>query len=253
MGATLTAIQRFPVKSMSAESLEEVSLTAGDLLPGDRQFALAHGSTQFDANAPEYLSPSNFVVLKKEERLAQLQVAFDADSGQLTIDRKGKQVCSGKATDMLGRTILSQFFADFLGQTGRGLPKLVTADNHHFCDIPSRHLSLLNLASVKDLERVLRQPVDPRRFRANLWIDGLAPWEEKTWIGKEINLGPVTLKVDSSIDRCPATNVDPDSAQRDVNIPLTLRRGFGHIHMGIYVEVMNDGKIAVGDGLSPPA
>ena len=253
MGATLAAIQRFPVKSMTGESLESVTLTAGDLLPGDRQFALAHGSTQFDATAPKYLTPAHFVVLKKQERLAQFAVRYNPDSQELTIERKGRQVCRGKIADALGRTIIAQFFADFLGPTGRGLPRLITADNHHFCDIPSRRLSLLNLASVTDLERVLRQPIDPRRFRANLWIAGLAPWEEKTWIGKQVTLGAVTLKVDAAIQRCPATNVDPDSAVRDVNIPLALRRGFGHVNMGVYVEVLSTGSIRRGDSFLPPA
>ena len=106
---------------------------------------------------------------------------------------------------------------------------------------------------MKDLERVTRSPVDPRRFRANVWIEGAPAWQEFDWVGREISIGRLRLKVVEPIERCAATNVNPDTAERDMNIPLTLRRGFDHICMGIYAEVLNDGEIAIGDALDAPA
>ena len=75
-------------------------------------------------------------------------------------------------------------------------------------------------------------------------------WKELDWVGREIKISGVRLKVLSEIKRCPATSVNPETAERDVNVPLTLQRGFGHFNMGIYAEVLNDGKIAAGDSLN---
>jgi uncharacterized protein YcbX len=49
--------------------------------------------------------------------------------------------------------------------------------------------------------------------------------------------------------RCAATNVDPDTGMRDLSIPDTLLRSFGHADCGIYGEVVEAGDIARGDDL----
>jgi len=253
----IAAIWRYPVKGLAGERLDSVALTAVDVLPHDRRFALAQGSTRFDPAAPAYLKPDHFHQLKREEKLAQLGVAFDPDTGVLTLSRKGKPVVRGDATDPTGRLVLTQFFATFLGAGARGVPKLLAAPGHSFTDSPDRTVSVLNLASVQDLERVVRAPVDPRRFRANLWLEGLEPWQEAEWVGRSIALGPpgrqLRLKVVEPIVRCAATNVDPETAERDLNIPLGLQRGYGHCTMGVYCEVLDDGEIAVGEAADVPA
>ncbi len=255
--ARIAGLWRYPVKGLAGERLASVELTAGQLLPHDRQFALAHGSTQFDPNAPAYLRPDNFHQLKRQEKLAQLGLGYEPDSGLLTLTRRGKTVVRANAGDPTGRLVLAQFFATFLGESGRGVPRLVTAAGHSFTDIPERYVSLINLASVADLERVVRAPVDPRRFRANIWLEGLPAWTELEWVGRGIALGPkggeVRLKVVEPISRCAATNVDPDTAERDLNIPLSLQRGYGHTDFGVYCEVLDDGRIAEGDPVDVPA
>ena len=69
------------------------------------------------------------------------------------------------------------------------------------------------------------------------------------WIGGRLNIGGVTVKVVDSIERCAATNVDPETAERDLNLPLALQRGFGHCQMGVYLRVLEAGQIAPGDPL----
>jgi uncharacterized protein YcbX len=121
-----------------------------------------------------------------------------------------------------------------------------------FSDVREKCLSLINLASVRDLERVVRRPVDPLRFRANLYVEGLAAWAEFDWSGGEIEMGGARLRVIGRIERCTATNVDPETAARDMNIPLALQRGFGHVDMGIYAKVLTAGEITVGDRIIVP-
>jgi uncharacterized protein YcbX len=253
MTITVTDLYRYPVKGLSAEPLERCALTPGEGLPHDRRFALAHGSTNFDPQAPQWLPKSSFLMLMRDEKLAQLRVVFDEVSGQLTILRDGKQVVRAKGSDPVGRAMIAQFFAGFMTGAIRGAPKLVEAPGHMFSDSREKSLSIINLASLRDLERVVRQEVHPLRFRANVYVDGLVPWAEFRWAGREVTLGGARLKITKPIDRCAATNVDPVTAARDLNIPLSLQRGFGHVDMGVYGVVIEAGEVTVGDHLTPPS
>jgi uncharacterized protein YcbX len=253
MSATIARICRYPVKGLNAEDLDRVELEPGLGLPHDRRFALAHAAAMFDPAAPDWLPKSNFLMLMKNERLAALEAIFDDPTGTLTIQRDGKQVSRGKVTEPLGRAMIGKFFAAYMKDECPGKPRLVEGpDGYMFSDTPARVLSVINLASVRDLERVVGKPVDPLRFRANLYIEGAYPWEEFHWIGEQITGGATTFTVEGRIDRCAATNVDPVSAARDLNIPKDLRRGYGHVNMGVYVAVTRGGSVAVGDAVKTP-
>lgn len=247
MTVTIARICRCPVKGLNAEPLERVSLAPGEGLPHDRRFAVAHGSTRFDRKAPKWLPKTNFFMLMRDEKLALLHATFDPETSKLTIERAGKQVVSADPTDPVGRTLIAGFFSGYLAGSARGAPKLLEAEGHMFSDVPEKQVSIINLASVHDLERVVRKPVDPLRFRANLYIDGAPPWEEMSWAERGIRIGSAALRVERPIGRCAATNVDPQTAERDLNIPRALQAGFGHTHMGVYATVTEAGEIAQGD------
>jgi uncharacterized protein YcbX len=250
---TAAQIYRYPVKGLTPEALAGAHLTPGQGVPQDRRFALAHGSTRFDIAAPEWMPKSNFLMLMRNERLARLRTRFDETSGLLTIQRDGKTVAAADITSQTGRTVVEQFFAAYMGDEARGAPKLLEAPGHMFSDVARKVVSIIGLSSIRDLEqRVIRAPVDPRRFRANVYYDGGRAWEELDWVGKEIAIGPVRLKVIKTIVRCPATNVDPETAQRDLNIPLALKQSYGHDTMGIYAEVLSAGEIVIGDPIREP-
>jgi uncharacterized protein YcbX len=252
MAVTVADICRYPVKGLSAEHLQQVVLEPGEGLPHDRRFALADGATTFDPHNPQWLPKSHFLMLMRDEKLAQLTVRFEPDSGELSIERDGRQVVHAKATEALGRMVISQFIAAFMAGSTRGAPRLLEAPGHHFCDSRGKYVSIVNLASVRDLERVVRRDVHPLRFRANIYIEGAPAWSELGWTGQRIRLGNAGLEVVGPIDRCAATNVNPETAERDLNIPLALQRGFGHVDMGIYATVRTAGDAAKGDILTPP-
>src|SRR5579864_9562305 len=89
MTMTISALYRYPVKGLSAEPLERVSLLPGQCLPDDRRFAIALPSTQFDPDRPEWLSRTHFVMLMRDEQLAALNTRFDAATGVLSIEHQG--------------------------------------------------------------------------------------------------------------------------------------------------------------------
>jgi hypothetical protein len=72
-----------------------------------------------------------------------------------------------------------------------------------------------------------RPDLDPRRFRGNLWLDGLAPWEEFDLVGKRLRIGAAELDVVEPIGRCRATEANPDTGRRDANDARRARRRLG--------------------------
>lgn len=255
MTITIADICRYPVKGLAADHPASVTLADGGVIPFDRRFALAHASSRIDKAQPDWAQKNEFLMLARDEKLAQLGVEFDGETADLTITRKGRPVSRGVLTDQTGRTVLQTFLAAFMPDGPRGNPVIVEAPaGRSFSDVPSNFVSIINLATVKDIERVVREPVDPIRFRGNLYIDGLSAWHEASWVGKDITVGNgVVLHVVEPIGRCAATNVDPSTGQRDLNIPLTLRKGFGHTNCGVYALVKGGGTISVGDTVTEPA
>ena len=127
--------------------------------------------------------------------------------------------------------MLDQFFADFTPAGGRDNPKLVEAGDSTFADVPKPYVSNLSTASLNEIERVARRSIQIQRFRGNLVVDDAERWEERDWPGRTLRIGDTELHVEELIARCAATNKDPKSAARDMNIPLLLERGFGHTEL----------------------
>lgn len=250
MTATVAKICRYPIKGLSAEVLETVTLDEGRGLPLDRRFALTPGTTSVDGPAIPWMPKTGFLSLLKHEKMAKLTTRYDDATGQLSIERSGKSVAKGDITTTVGRAMIEEFFAAYMGKEARGRPKLVESEpGAMLSDVQTPLVSVINLASVKDLERVTGAAIDPVRFRGNVYLDGLEPWVEFDWVGQFITLGGVKLTITQRTSRCGATNVDPETGERDLNLPKDLQRGFGHTDMGVYAAVAKGGGIATGDNL----
>jgi uncharacterized protein YcbX len=259
MATTVTAIYRYPVKGLSAEKLDRVALVPGECLPHDQRFAIALGSTRFDPQRPEWLSKTHIIMLMRDEKLAQLQTRFNAESGVLTIAEHGRVLLRGQMTEPEGCRLVAEFFANFLGDVVDGPLRVLEAPGHAFADArrkpnatTDKYVSLINRASIAALEAAMGEPVDPIRFRANVYFDGASAWSEHDWIGSDLTLGAARLRVISSINRCAATHVNPVTAKRDLDIVAALGRAFGHLNMGVYAEMLTGGEIAVDDSLLGP-
>lgn len=258
MSIDVNSIFRYPIKGLSAELLAQVTLTAGQSIPHDRQFAIAHATTNIDLKKPEWLPKTRFFMLMRDEKLAQLRTCFDEHSGVLAIERFGQLLFNARITNKQGRQSFEAFLAEFLMDCPGGPPKLVEAPGHTFSDAKQKpnsttykYISLVNLASVSDVEQVARVPVDPNRFRANVYFEGTPAWSELKWVGMEFRLGKARLRVVSLTTRCPATAVNPTTAERDLDIPRILREEFGHNYMGVYAEVVEGGMVETNDLLLP--
>lgn len=246
--ARVQAIYRYPVKGLSPQALERVALAVGETLPCDRLYAIEDGPSGFDPAAPEYFPKQRFLMLMRNERLAALDARFDEASHTLSIVENGEEAARGDLRTAEGRAAIEAFFAEFGGKELRGPPRVLYAPGHSFSDVAAKVVSIINLASVAAIEDLVGAPVDPLRFRGNVYVAGWPAWREFDLIGETIAIGAAArLKVVKRIERCAATNVEPFTGVRDMNIPKALVRRFDHADCGVYAEVVAAGEVAVGD------
>ena len=249
--AIISAIYRYPVKGLSPQALARTALIAGESLPADRLYAVENGRCGFDPAAPAYLPKQNFLMLMRNERLAALRTDFDEASHTLRISSEGREVARGDLRTAQGRGTIEEFLASYCADELRGPPKVLHAPGHSFSDVAAKVVSIINLASVAAVENAVGFPVHPLRFRGNLYVTGWPEWHEFELLGREIAIGPTArAKIVRRIKRCAATDVDPDTGIRDLQIPATLLQTFSHGDCGVYAEVVAPGPIASGDVVS---
>ncbi|MCL4767215.1 MAG: MOSC domain-containing protein [Hyphomicrobiaceae bacterium] len=246
-GPRVARLYRYPVKGLSPEPLDGVALEAGGVVPFDRAYAIENGPGRFDPAEPRHLPKINFLMLMRDERLATLQTRLDTGTETLVILRQGRQVARGDLRTRIGRQMIEQFLSGYMAGSLRGPPRIVSAPGHSFSDMAARCVHIVNLASVREVERSVGRPVDPLRFRANIYLDGVEPWQELAWLDRELAIGDTRLAVFHRTRRCDATNVDPVSAARDLAIPATLLRTWGHSDFGVYAKVIGAGRISADD------
>lgn len=147
-----------------------------------------------------------------------------------------------------------KFFAAVLDLPDLESPKVVQAKGHNYSYLDSSSCHIVNLASVRALEERAGVVIDPLRFRANLYVDLDDPWVEFEWIGGEIAVGhEVRLKPSMRATRCAATEVNRDTAFRDVPVPRLIKRFFGHTEFGVYAAITNGGLLEPGMAVTSSA
>jgi uncharacterized protein YcbX len=252
--ASVAELFHYPIKGLSPQKDTVLSVTARDgLVDADRRFALALGTTSFDPHHPEPLDKGYFLMLRRNESLAALKTVFTADTNTLTIVTPDGITIAADIGTPAGRQVVEDFFADYLGDACQGRPRLVEAAGHKFTDVSvvspamMRAVSVINLASVRDLEARCGRPVHPLRFRANIHLDGLAPWAELSWVGREVTIGTARFQCVLRTRRCAAIDVDPETGLRDMALPKAIFSNYGHPDCGVYLEVSGDGTVEVGD------
>jgi GntR family transcriptional regulator/MocR family aminotransferase len=247
----LKSIYRYPIKGLSAQPLTRVDIEAKKPFPLDRIFALVRPGAPYDIGQPRWGKKGLFVMLMLEEALARVRTTLDVETMQLTIAQDNRQLLVADLNDESERAKVEQFFWQLL-PTFRSPPTLVRSSDGHFMDKPDNVISLINLATIRSLEQQWGIKIDPLRFRANLYIDGARPWEEFDWIGSDIRIGDGLFRADRRNGRCGATNVDPQTGRRDLDLPGSLRATFGHKELGIYLIARESCQLTVGAHVATP-
>jgi len=162
------------------------------------------------------------------------------------VERDGVLQVEGSLLTPEGRAGIEAWIAKAFRDELSGPPRILSAPGHSFSDLADKVVHLVNLASVRALEGELGRPVDPLRFRPNIVIDGAPAWSELQWSGR-LSLPGIALDFRKTTTRCAATNVDPQTAARDMQIPKELMARHGHMDFGVYLRAPEGGRLAVGD------
>lgn len=231
----LRAIFRYPIKSMAGESLD-VARLGWHGIEGDRRFALRRLNDK--SNFP-WLSAS-----KLPELILYKPLGLDSNNAELlpthvrTPDGKEYELHS----DELREEISSRYGSD------------VELMNLKAGVFDEASISVITSSTVQCIERESGRGVgscDIRRFRPNVVIesDSAEPFEEDRWVGQTLMFGEgdncAAVKVYMKDERCRMVNLDPDTAERDVQVMRAVVR-LNKNYAGGYGTVVRAGELRVG-------
>jgi uncharacterized protein YcbX len=250
--ATLTHIFRFPIKSIGTEALDRVTLSKGAALPWDRRWALAHGAGEWDPANPKWMACKNFTRVSHVPRYAQLGIALDEATGEVSLTHPDLPPLTARPDTAEGAAAVAAWIEPLASEGRPGPFQIAHAPDVAMTDADEPWLSIKSLSSLQDLSEKAGMDLSLHRFRSNLWVEGLEPWAEFDWIGKEVTIGPVRLRITEEIERCATTAADPETGERNAGVPQLLKQTYGHMNFGVYAEVLEGGEIAIGDAVTPP-
>ncbi|HVO14015.1 MAG TPA: MOSC N-terminal beta barrel domain-containing protein [Alphaproteobacteria bacterium] len=252
MAATLCALYRYPIKGFTGETLETVSIEPGAGLPGDRKIAVTTGAQPFDPATPEPWPKAGFLTVMRYPALVRVRARYDGAGDRLSAALPGEAPRLYDFAEGNERQRFGQDIKAYLGLPDAWRPEVVAGDERRFTDAAvegprlMESLSLINLATLAELARHAARAVDHRRFRANLYIDGLAPWAEFDWVDREFRIGGIAFRGLLKTPRCAAIEADPDSGETGAGLIKLLQATWGHHHCGIQVEATAPGVLAIG-------
>ncbi|RDC70925.1 MOSC domain-containing protein [Rhodovulum sp. 12E13] len=244
----LAQIWRHPVKALSRERLPAVVLEAGAPLPLDRRWAVTHANARFDGTwAPK----GNFLRGVSAPALMAVTSTHDPDTGRLTLAHPEQDEIEIDPEDAAASAALVAWLGPLWPESFPPPTGLVSADTA-LTDVPEPWVAVNNCASHRAVADRLGDPgLSIHRWRGNLWLDGLAPWEEFDWPGQCLRIGEAVLEVQERITRCMATAANPESGRRDRDT-LAALRSWDHEDFGVYARVVEGGEIAEGAAVTLP-
>lgn len=254
MSGLVAAIFRHPVKGFTPEALTHVDLAPGEGFPNDRIWAVENGPSGFNPERPAWVSKQKFTVLAAIPKVAAARTRYDDTTGVLSAEAAGHPTFTGRLAEPAGRAAFEAWLGGFLdaGDVRGPLRVMEARDAFRFTDHPLGQVSIINLASVRDLSQRLGVELDPLRFRANIYVDGWAPWVENDWADRDLMLGWARARGFKPIVRCAATDVDPATGHKDQDLTKALFDNYGHMNCGLYVHITAAGRVGLGDAVTEP-
>ena len=251
----ITACYTYPVKGMTAHSVESLALRPGESVVGDRAFIFAFGNAEL-MGPHGWVSKRQSVTMLNTPYLSWIESGWDADARVLSVTVKG-QTKSAEVDNPASRADLSDWMTDVVlglpenplrGRPEREPLRLLGDGEARFTDRGPTQISLGGMASLGDLSEKAGVEVDMRRFRLNFSVDGLDQWGEFDWVGKRVKIGEsVEIEVTAPIQRCNAVNASPTGEGRDMDLMKLLNAEYGHLDFGVEANVVVGGEVRVGD------
>ena len=256
--ATITQLYQFPVKGLTPVPVDEIRVADDGAVEGDRVLGFLFADAG-DADQSGWRGKTSFLTMQNTPAFARVESRYDASKGRLSLQQDGVEVVAGDVTSEADRariveavTALVQTFDENpLTDHPSHLPLRLVGDGvtPRFHDRKSHHVSLVGAASIAALAGSIGAEVDERRFRMNVTIDGLEPWQELGWIGQTIRIGADEYEVTGPVVRCMATHANPVTGERDQDVMQTLTREFDQERptMGVVAVPRAASTISVGN------
>lgn len=248
VAARLERIVRYPLKGFGGEDLDRTVLAPGGGLPYDRFLAIANGRAGIRPDGGWTSCPA-FVRLATNTGLPLFGVDFDPAGAAFTLTGPDRHRLMVSFEDPQSVAAADAALAGWFPSGSLFAPRLVRAAAAYW-DHEDANVSLINLETVDALSAAAGRPLDPLRFRGNLYLRGLPPWGEFGLVGRRIRIGEIELEVLRPTDRCRATSIDPATAAAEPNVPALLGREFGHVFCGVYARVVRGGRLVVGSPMT---
>ena len=224
MVGTVVEIWRYPVKSMAGERLDSATLTEVGL-EGDRRWAFVDGTPNRAGKL--FTNTQDASLMKFHAQLAGDGVEVLTPAG---------------LTRRLDR--------EFVAELGEVVSRPLTLRDGAGDNFDDSHVLVVNLATVAAFALDAGVDIDRRRFRANLYLDGLEPEEEVRWVGRRIRAGSAELEVVKRCVRCVVITRDPETTVASPEL-LRLLTQTSDTSMGVYCRVVAPGTVSVGDLCGP--
>jgi uncharacterized protein YcbX len=245
MTGSVTHLWRHPIKSHGRESINIVALEAGKTMPWDRHWAVSHDNTKYAGSG--WGSCQNFMIGTRTPGLAGLWAELDENTARVSLRHEALGAFEFAPDNAEDVQQFLAWLAPLLPQ-GRAQPKeIVNARDRGMTDTDYPSISIMNQSSHRAVAQKLGQPLEIERWRGNIWLDGLAPWEEFDWIGKHVQIGATVVEIREPIKRCMHTTANPKTGQRDADTLGALNSGWGHQDFGVYGVVVQGGTVTIGD------
>lgn len=239
----LCEIWRHPIKAIGRERVASAHLRPGQSLPWDRHWAVTHDRAQIEDG---WMACRNFVRAASSPSLMAVSCDLDDATGMVTLrhpDRPDLTIAPVEDAQTL-----IQWLSPLI-TPGRPAPNAVIAlPGRGFTDSGTPGITIGNLSSHRTVEQRVGRSLSRHRWRANIWLEGTAPWEEFEWVDRHIRIGTATLKVYGRTQRCRATESNPDTGVRDTDT-LGALSSWDHQDFTVKATVIEAGDIAEGDHL----
>jgi uncharacterized protein YcbX len=251
VAAVVESLAIAPVKGLRVVAAEWLDLTAAGPA-GDRAFLVVDpdGALLLTTRTPKLLQ----VEPRWDPAAGTLTLRFPDGEAVTAVPRPGAAAATTTydGRRLAGRLVdgpLADALSMHLGRPVRLLardPAEVGGD-----DAP---VTLSSTASLRALAPALDGAVpDARRFRMTITVDGLGPWAEHGWSGREVTVGEAVLGVREPVPRCVVTTRDPDTGRRDAPVlaALAALRGRRDVTFGVWCDVLTPGRVRRGDAVRP--
>ena len=237
-----------PVKSISFTKSEFLNVLKDKGIQSDRIFAFVQNLDSISIKNlledPKFRKLNNFITLKNTPELNKYNFIYIKD--KLILKKQDEIIISINPFSENEKKLLCDKINHIIIKNNK-LDFLMDEKNPFFDTMPDNSISLVNKKSVTDFSMKILSDIEFERFRANIYIDGLAAWEERNWIGKTIKINNIDFIVSGEISRCSATNLKPSTDIVTINLPNQLKKTYDHINMGIYLVPLQNGVISRND------